>query len=194
MPVKLNSSGGGSVTIDVPSTASAYTLTAPAANATLITTGSSGQIIPKAALPTGSVIQVVTAYLDNVTTVTSSGSFVTTSWTGTITPTSATSKILVIISGGSIYCGTTAGVAYYATIYRNNSVNLGNATWGLERFTTPGGSHSLAPHSMMVLDSPATTSATSYTPYFRNGGTVGQVDFNNTDRGITTMTLMEIAA
>lgn len=194
MPIKLNSSGGGSVTIDVPSTASAYTLTAPAANATLITTGSSGQNIPKAALPTGSVLQVVTATLDNVSTVTSSGSFVTTSWSGTITPTSATSKVLVIVSGGSIYCGTTAGVAYYGTIYRNNSTNLGNGTWGLERFTTPGGNHSLAPHSMMVLDSPATTSATTYTPYFRNGGTVGQVDFNNTDRGVTTMILMEIAA
>ena len=39
MPVKLNSSGGGSVTIDVPSTASAYTLTAPAATATLAIQG-----------------------------------------------------------------------------------------------------------------------------------------------------------
>jgi hypothetical protein len=39
MPVKLNSSGGGSVTIDVPSTASAYTLTAPAATATLAVNG-----------------------------------------------------------------------------------------------------------------------------------------------------------
>lgn len=139
------------------------------------------------------MIQVVTVYLDNVSTVTSSGSFVTTSWSGTITPTSASSKVLVIVSGGSIYCGTSAGVAYYGTIYRNSSVNLGNATWGLERFTTPGGSHSLAPHSMMVLDSPATTSATTYTPYFRNGGTVGQVEFSYTDRGVTTMTLMEIA-
>ena len=107
---------------------------------TVITTGSSGQVIPKAALPTGSVLQVVSSSLDNVAVTSSSGSFVTTSWTGTITPTSATSKILVLINGGSIYCGTTAGVAYYGTIYRNNSVNLGNWTWGLERFTTPGGS------------------------------------------------------
>lgn len=39
MPIKLNSSGGGSVTIDVPSTASAYTLTAPATTATLAIQG-----------------------------------------------------------------------------------------------------------------------------------------------------------
>jgi hypothetical protein len=144
-------------------------------------------------VPAGSVIQVVTVYLDNVTTVTTSTSFVTTSWSGTITPTSATSKILVTVSGGSIYCGTGSGGSYYATIYRNNSTNLGNSSFGLERFTTVGGTHSLAPHSMSVLDSPATTSATTYTPYFRNAGSATQVDFSNTDRGIVTMTLMEIA-
>ena len=35
MPVRLNSSGGGSVTLDVPSTASAFNLTLPAANGNL---------------------------------------------------------------------------------------------------------------------------------------------------------------
>jgi hypothetical protein len=37
MPIKLNSTGGGSVSIDVPSTASTYTLTAPARSGTIIT-------------------------------------------------------------------------------------------------------------------------------------------------------------
>jgi hypothetical protein len=141
----------------------------------------------------GAVLQVVVAYSDNQTITTSSTSFVTTSFSASITPTSASNKILVTVSGGSIYCQTTAGISYYATIYRNNSTNLGNGSYGLERFTTVGGTHSLAPHSMSVLDSPATTSATTYTPYFRNAGTASQVEFNNTDRGITTMTLMEIA-
>ena len=95
MPVKLNSSGGGSVTIDVPSTASSYTLTAPAATATLITTGSSGQIIPKAALPTGSVLQVVSAQYVTETSTTSS-SYVDTGWTFSITPTFSTSKIFIV--------------------------------------------------------------------------------------------------
>lgn len=50
MPVKLNSTGGGSVTLTTPSTASDFTLTAPAQTATLITNSSgvldigSGQI------------------------------------------------------------------------------------------------------------------------------------------------------
>lgn len=37
MPLKLNSSGGGSVTFDVPSTGSTFTLTAPAKTATILT-------------------------------------------------------------------------------------------------------------------------------------------------------------
>ena len=38
MPVKLNSTGGGSVTLTTPSTASDYTLTMPASTATVATT------------------------------------------------------------------------------------------------------------------------------------------------------------
>jgi hypothetical protein len=38
MPVALKSSGGGSVTLDVPSTASTYTLTLPASTGTALTT------------------------------------------------------------------------------------------------------------------------------------------------------------
>jgi hypothetical protein len=151
------------------------------------------QTLPRGTLPTGSVLQVVTAYLDNVATTTTSTSFVTTSFSASITPSSSSSKVLVIVTGGSIYCQTVANNGYFGTIYRNNATNLGNGSYGLERFTTAGGTYSLAPHSMSVLDSPATTSSTTYTPYFRsNGGS--QADFSNTDRGTVTMTLMEISA
>ncbi|CAB4160885.1 hypothetical protein UFOVP730_16 [uncultured Caudovirales phage] len=44
MPVRLNSSGGGSVTLDVPSTAGTFTATAPANNGTLVTTGSTAAV------------------------------------------------------------------------------------------------------------------------------------------------------
>jgi hypothetical protein len=151
------------------------------------------QAIPKSTLPTGSVLQVVTATLDNVVVTTTSTSFVTTNFSASITPTSASSKILIMVNGGSIYCQTVANNGYFGTIYRNNATNLGNASYGLERFTTAGGTYSLSPHSMSILDSPATTSSTTYTPYFRsNGGS--QADFSNTDRGVVNMILMEIAA
>lgn len=44
MPLKLNSSGGGSVTLDVPSTASDFTATVPANSGTLVTTGSTAVV------------------------------------------------------------------------------------------------------------------------------------------------------
>lgn len=44
MPLKLNSSGGGSVTLDVPSTASDFTATVPARTGTLITTADSATV------------------------------------------------------------------------------------------------------------------------------------------------------
>jgi hypothetical protein len=44
MPVRLNSSGGGSVTLDVPSTASTFTATIPANTGTVVTTGSTAAV------------------------------------------------------------------------------------------------------------------------------------------------------
>lgn len=44
MAVKLNSAGGGSVTLDVPSTASTFSQTLPAVNGTVVTTGDTGSI------------------------------------------------------------------------------------------------------------------------------------------------------
>ena len=44
MPVKLNSTGGGSVTLDVPSTASTFTVTIPAITGTIISSDSGGNV------------------------------------------------------------------------------------------------------------------------------------------------------
>lgn len=52
MPVKLNSTGGGSVTLTTPSTATDYTATFPANTGDVITTGSSDVVTP-AMLSTG---------------------------------------------------------------------------------------------------------------------------------------------
>lgn len=54
MPVKLSSSGGGSVTLDTPSTASNYTVTLPAATSTLIDTTSTQTLTNKTLTAAGS--------------------------------------------------------------------------------------------------------------------------------------------
>jgi len=46
MPVKLNSSGGGSVTLDTASTASDFTATFPAVTGNVVTTGSNAAVTP----------------------------------------------------------------------------------------------------------------------------------------------------
>lgn len=54
MPLKLNSTGGGSVTLDAPNTASNYTVTFPAQTATLITLASgTAMIFNQTSAPTG---------------------------------------------------------------------------------------------------------------------------------------------
>lgn len=72
MPVKLNSSGGGSVTLDVPSTASAFNLTLPATNGALgINLGTaqnstSGTAIDFTGIPAG--VRRITVIFNGVST------------------------------------------------------------------------------------------------------------------------------
>jgi hypothetical protein len=173
----------GTITLDAPAVAGTTTLTLPTANGTVITTGS-----PQS----GSVLQVVNASsIANIQT--SSTSFVTTGFSATITPKFSTSKIFAMVSGGGAFASATSGATLYATIYRN-STNLGDSTYGLCRFTNNAGGPYVAPNSMSVLDSPATTSSTTYTCYFKNAGAAATVDFNYSDRGNVSLTLMEIAA
>jgi hypothetical protein len=52
MPLKLNSAGGGSVTVDVPSTASNFTLTAPARTGNIITSADTATLTQSMAATT----------------------------------------------------------------------------------------------------------------------------------------------
>jgi hypothetical protein len=136
----------------------------------------------------GAVLQVV-----NATTIaaisTSSTSFVTTGFSVSITPSSSSSKVFVLVNGGGGFSDGSAR-SMWSTIYRG-ATNLGDATYGLERIYG-GASSVIAPHSMSVLDSPATTSSTTYTCYFKTSGS--NVDFSAADRGVISFIAMEIAA
>ena len=149
------------------------------------------------ALPSGvggKVLQV--KQLTDVTVITTtSTSFVTTGISQSITPSSASNKVLISINGGSAYASSTAGATMRVTVKRGATdlATLGASNNGLERFSTVGGNFNLSPHSIMWLDSPSTTSSTTYEIFFRNDDAAATVQFNNSDRGILTYTLMEIA-
>jgi hypothetical protein len=138
-----------------------------------------------AAISTGKVLQVVNAKLETENNTTST-SFVATSLTATITPSSSSNKVLITL-GGPIYQNT-GDKYYYGAIYRGGS-NVSNGPLCVAR---NNGSSIGTNLSAAFLDSPATTSATTYTYYHKtdSGGT-GYVSIN--DWG-TAITLMEIEA
>jgi hypothetical protein len=143
----------------------------------------------RAQLPAGSVLQVVNATATAAFGTTST-SFVATNSTATITPTSATSKIL-ILTNCPLYGGGTDW-HIYTSIYRGTT-NLAGSTYEMQVYSTSsGGVGRWSNGSMSWLDSPNTTSPTTYTVYLRTlaGGTV----YYGLDPNVPkTITLMEIA-
>jgi hypothetical protein len=135
-------------------------------------------------MPTGSVLQVVQGTLSTSPT-TNSTAYVTTGLTATITPKSATSKIL-IIANGSYYSSSTVNTYY--TIYRNSTNLEITSTRGFAEANLAAGTGGIM--TVSYLDSPATTSATTYTIYTKQSGLV----YFPVDGATAAITLMEIAA
>ena len=154
-----------------------------------------------AAIPTGKVLQVVTA-VDTGGRQTTSTSFVTASNTATvnITPSATSSKIYVVCSG-NIHCND-GNDGWYATIYRG-STNLGHSSKGLAHGNSvPGVSATYFSTCMTILDSPNSTSQQTYQLYVRvsdidgDGGNVS-IGYNvsgDTDYIPTHITAFEIGA
>jgi hypothetical protein len=116
-------------------------------------------------------VQVVQATLTGpsggVITTTSSTSFVSTGLTGTITPTNSLNKVRITYVLGNIYTPTN-GLEVYVTIYRGatNISPVGTAVGAGFSSSFGNGAGVQVPHTISYIDSPATTSATTYTIYW----------------------------
>jgi hypothetical protein len=144
------------------------------------------QTIPKATLPTGCVLQVVQG-TSSTQFDTTSTSFVATNLQVSITPSSATSKIYISVTGGVGTSGSTVQPVY--TIYRNSTdLGVNNRGFG-QAYSGAGGMNSSG--AMVYLDSPATTSATTYRVYLRTNSGTATWGF---DSGLQVIVVMEIAA
>ena len=142
----------------------------------------------KANLPTGSVLQVVSATYD-VQVTTTSTSYVTTGLSATITPSSSSSKILIIVS--DVIRAASSGDCNW-TVFRGtvSGTNLASSGYFVYGTATAGSTTVVTGISINYLDSPSTTSATTYTLGFKSSG----VSVNSQHGGATaTITLMEIA-
>ena len=181
MSIVLVGSTSGSITLQEPAVAGTTVLDLPAVSGTILTTTS-----PKA----GNVIQVVSSVFTTSATTTNS-SFTASGMSASITPTSSSSKVFIVVAiAGS---QTTSNGAGIFTIYRG-ATNIGNASDGFTYIYSNAtfGNPLRIPTNMAFLDSPSTTSSTTYEVYFKTN-TVGTVGINNQSTN-STITLMEIAA
>jgi len=149
-----------------------------------ITLGQSGETVNvsgTAGTGFGKVLQVVTDVFSTETGTTSTSYVAVSGFAATITPSSTSSKILVLCSASSYI---NAADAYLGTIYRG-ATDLG--TFG-RLYSAAGGLGGFI--SFNYLDSPSTTSATTYTYYHKVGSGTGYVSVNNYK---SNLTLLEIA-
>ena len=127
----------------------------------------------------GKVLQVLTV-TDNTQRSTNSTSFVTASSTLTlaITPASVSNKILILAQAN--VCGIRSNTTAFGTIFKDGT-NLA----GTNGFFAFDGVHP----SYIYLDSPSTTSATTYDIRIRMDTTAAYIAYQNT---LASLTLMEI--
>jgi len=207
--LRLTGSTSGFTELTAPAVAGSNTLTLPTGNGTagqFLQTNGSGALSFASA---GKILQVVsTTKTDTFTTTTilntSSGGAQITGLTATITPTSASSKILVIanVSGN----GTTNVSQVLMRLYRDSTIigtpaNVSNrpGVTGRIYFNDPNATNVV---SIMHLDSPATTSAITYSIYAGPdvAGTIyinrtqNDSDQANSARTPSVITVMEVAA
>jgi hypothetical protein len=207
----------GSVTITAPAVAGTPTLTLPTATDTLIGRATTDtltnksivasqltgtQTIPRGTLPVGSVLQVVsvpllTASTASVTTPT----YVDFGLSATITPSSSSSKILVF---GNVEIGWSTAAGGWIQIVRGSTA-VGTGTGGSyanfqSGVQVAGGTAANNFWSLpfSYLDSPATTSATTYkiqASLDANGTlAINRRQADTAFGGSSVITLMEISA
>ena len=130
----------------------------------------------------GSIVQTVSTSAETETSFTSS-SFFATSTSVSITPTTASSKVYVT-AVLPLQCAT-SGIIHY-TLYRG-STNLAAGSFG--RYYDNVNRDNQA--TMTFLDSPSTTSATTYAVYLKATG--GGTHYYNINNAKSTIVAQEIA-
>jgi hypothetical protein len=184
-----NASGTGIFTIASPNSNTNRTLTLPDNTGTILTSATT------TGFPAGSVIQVVSATYSTETNVAST-SYTDSGLSASITPTSASSKILVVssIAADLIKQSNVVSAAFSRLVRGSTQIVEQQAYFGAG---TSSSGYVYFPHchSIIYLDSPATTSSTTYKVQGKLDSTASNAAFRFQIGNFTsTLTLMEIAA
>lgn len=156
------------------------------ANSHKITSVTNGTSLGDALAYGQSLVQIVQATSTSTVT-TTSATFVTTSFSASITPKSAINKVIVFMS--ATLNNATANVQAYIDLNRG-ATSLSGSTGFASTFSAGG--QLLSPISAMFVDSPATTSSTTYTVFYKSDGT-HTIGFNPS--GLTaSLILVEVGA
>ena len=162
------------------------------------------RIVPRDGLTSGTnsaggIIQIQQGIITAPASTSTSGSFTDTGLTATITPTRSDSKVFCMVSLGSISAssGTSTG---FRLVRGSTDIGVPDSTALQSGFTNvydPDG-QLLASASFNYLDSPATTSATTYKITWRNSSStsyLGRFNGSATNyNGVSTLILMEVSA
>jgi hypothetical protein len=170
----------GTVTLDAPNVAGSTVLTLPTTSGTIVTTNT---------MPTGSILQVVNATYSTQTSTTSS-TYTDTGLSASITPSSSSNKILVLTNNNGNYVAggsTDAGMRFRLLRGATSIAILDEVSVYLDAVT----GHSGTSVSTCYLDSPATTSSTTYKTQFHSRNNASNC-FVNFGSSVSTITLMEI--
>jgi hypothetical protein len=175
---------------------------------TTIIDGTAGITFPNSTVQAsaGSVLQVVSVTKTDTFSTTSSSFTDITGLSASITPKFATSKILVVMNltgGNSVY----SSLCTFRLVRDSTAIGVGNTTAGYTSATVGGVRQSLDNNASWYLganhlDSPNTTSATTYKVQCYTEGNTLRINTTGSDasgsnwsyRGASTITLMEIAA
>jgi hypothetical protein len=159
----------------------------------------------------GKILQIVSTLKSDTFTLGPNTSFTeVTGLTATITPSSATSKVLVLVSVSGQRNNANTGVGQF-TVFKNGanlivptSPGSRNPSFvsGVQMGDTNGGSN-MESYAFTYLDSPASTSAQTYAVRVRNGGGTETNYVNRTEtdtdnaaigRGVSSIIVMEVSA
>ena len=174
----------GSVTLSAPDVAGTTTLTLPSSSGNVLTSASS---VAASQLPAGSVLQVVSTDYTGTASSTSATPADVSGFSATITPSSASNKVLVFVS---VAFGFDSDAYPYVLLKRNGtSISVGATATGsqINVFLSGTGTASAGittyrfhQASKSYLDSPSSTSALTYqiqlaSPYFGYTGYINRV-------------------